>query len=260
MKKQIEREVITWLEDEYNHPFEGWDFSYRDNRRVALSTLLWNYETIASEYVEESRSLLDIETGGGEILSELLSESRFRGHAYAVEPYSPNISVARELLLNQNVEVIDISTTPADFSDGSFDLVLNRHGGSISPAEICRILETDGYFVTQQVGEKTNHEVRELFRVTRPVQADWPRNLPAAVRVFEGLGLVVEVQNECVYTYRFMDVGALVYYLKAVPWEVPNFSLSDNMALLIKLHLQSEERGFAIDASFHSYLMVARKL
>ncbi len=51
-------------------PFEGWDFSYLTGR-VIESEPPWGYRALAKAAVGRSSDLLDVATGGGEILSSL---------------------------------------------------------------------------------------------------------------------------------------------------------------------------------------------
>ena len=53
--------------------------------------------------------------------------------------------------------------------------------------------------------------------------------------------------------------GALVYYLKAIPWLVPGFSVDGYANTLIALHEQAQSQGYALDATYHTYLLIARK-
>ena len=50
--------------------FSGWDFGFLKNRLVEQS-LSWNYEQLARSYFQGARSLLDLDTGGGERLASL---------------------------------------------------------------------------------------------------------------------------------------------------------------------------------------------
>jgi hypothetical protein len=56
----------------------------------------------------------------------------------------------------------------------------------------------------------------------------------------------------------FADVGAIVYYLKAVPWLVPGFSVATHSEQL--LGLQSRlERGDSLSFLASKYLIEAHK-
>jgi SAM-dependent methyltransferase len=259
MKEQTEAEVIAWLKREYAQPFEGWDFSYLAGRRNPIGRLPWDFESIAMNFLADHSSLLDVDTGGGEMLSKLLHRSGFEGRACAVEAFAPNVPIARKCLTSQKVEVYDASQCAPTFDDGTFDLILDRHGGSISPLEVHRILRAGGHFVTEQIGDHTNTELRELFGSTPVLRPEWPHNAEDASDVFSQLGFTNEEIAEHSYPVRFMDAGALVYFLKAIPWEVPGFSVERHSEVLLQLHRDSEDRGFAIDATYHAYLLVARK-
>ncbi len=254
-----DEDVLNWLQEEYTHPFEGWDFSYLEGRRIPLGALPWDYGVTVTPYLNKATSLLDIDTGGGEALADLLTTSAFSGKAHAVEAHAPNVPIARNRLSELGVDVIDTSERPAPLAAETFDLLIDRHGGSLPPLEIFRILKPGGHYITEQIGDQTNHELREVFGASPAVQPDWPHNAADASRTFEEIGFDVETLEEHRFPIRFADVGALVYYLKAVPWEVPGFSIAENAEALLQLHKRSADRGYAIDATYHAYLLVARK-
>ena len=260
MQDRNNEEVIEWLEQEYAQPFEGWDFSYLHGRRTPLGTLPWGYDGIAIRNMHDATSILDIDTGGGEVLSKLLEATAFEGGVSAVEAYAPNVSIAREHLEGFGVEVHDASDQSAQLADDAYDLVLNRHGGSLTPRQIHRVLRNDGVLVTEQIGDRSNVELREYFAAQPPAFADWPHNADDAARAFNDIGFEPLQAADHTYPVRFYDVGALVYFLKAIPWEIPGFSVAGYADALLRLHRVACERGFAIDATYHAYLLVARKL
>lgn len=259
MKDGSDREVIAWLEQEFSQSFEGWDFSYLDNRRIPMGSLPWDYGAIASDYLSRATSALDIDTGGGELFSELLRLSGFTGTAYAIEPYAPNVPIARNKLEKHRVKIRDTSQGSAGLEDASVDMVLSRHGGSVSPEEIRRLLSSGGYLVTQQVGDQTNQELRQLFGVEQELESSWPHNASDAEKTFSDLEFNLVRLESHSYQFRFSDVGALVYYLKAVPWEVPGFSVAKYADTLLGLHREVLSRGYAVDATNDSYFAVIRK-
>jgi len=260
MKQVVDKQFLAWLESEYAMPFSGWDFSYLQDRRIPQGQLSWDYEQVVQPYMNMATALLDIDTGGGEQLSRLLQRAHFQGQTKAVEPYAANVAVANSNLQRHKVQVFDTSREPADFTDDSFDLVISRHGGSVSPAEIRRILRPGGYFVTEQIGDQTNRELRLLFGATQTLEPSWPHNADDARLVFAEPGFAVEQLRDCSFPIRFVDVGALVYYLKAVPWEVPGFCIAEQQHALLDLHQHCQQNGYAIDTTYHAYLLVVRKL
>ena len=259
MKDGSDREIIAWLEQEFSQPFEGWDFSYLNERQIPLGSLPWDYGAIASGYLGRATSALDIDTGGGELFSELLRLSGFTGTACAIESYAPNVLIARNKLEKHRVKIHDTSQGSHDLEDASVDMVLSRHGGSVSPEEIRRLLCSGGYLVTQQVGDQTNRELRQLFGVEQELESSWPHRASDAEKTFSDLGFDLVRLESHSYLIRFSDVGALVYYLKAVPWEVPGFSVTKHADALLGLHREVQSRGYAVDATNDSYFAVFRK-
>lgn len=67
-----------------------------------------------------------------------------------------------------------------------------------------------------------------------------------AVKQIEEAGFKVTVSREARPEARFLDVGAVVYYLKEVPWQVPGFSTSRYHEKLRELDLRIRR-----DGSFH---------
>jgi hypothetical protein len=56
----------------------------------------------------------------------------------------------------------------------------------------------------------------------------------------------------------FTDVGAIVYYLKAVPWLVPGFSVETHLKYLLALQEQWEQQKL-LSFVARKYLIQARK-
>jgi hypothetical protein len=68
-------------------------------------------------------------------------------------------------------------------------------------------------------------------------------DLALAVHQVEAAGLTVVGSGSADSVMRFFDVGALAWYLKAVPWEVPRFSAVEHRCQLAKLHEQTRTQG-----------------
>lgn len=72
-------------------PFEGWNFSYIADRWREAPTS-WDYRAKARALMAGASSLLDMDTGGGEVLASL---APFPPLACATEGWDPNVPVAR---------------------------------------------------------------------------------------------------------------------------------------------------------------------
>ena len=56
----------------------------------------------------------------------------------------------------------------------------------------------------------------------------------------------------------FQDIGAVVYYLKAIPWQIEGFDPQTHHDKLVRLHNLIERQGKFI-ATAHRFLIVAQK-
>jgi len=239
---------------EYNQPFVGWDFSYLAGRRVTIpAESSWDYTGSVVAALHHAHSLLDMDTGGGEFLAALPWRP---AHTYATEGYDPNVPVARQTLEPLGVEVVeahDVAHLP--FADGQFDMVINRHG-AYAPHELRRVFAADGLFITQQVGSQTNRRLHELLGDTTPA-GDW--HVAAAVRDLEAAGFRIIEQREVFPITRFYDVGAIVYYLKAISWEIPDFTVDRYFDRLVEIHTLIQSDG-CVDVPFHQFFVRARSV
>jgi len=141
-------------------PIPGWDFTFLNNRYLA-EDLPWDYKKIVEKYLKKSKSLLDIDTGGGEFLSNL---KPLPAAAFATENYKPNIVIAKQRLEPLGIHVVECDAElELPFDDESFELVINRHGLLRVP-ELLRVLRKNGIFVTQQVGAQNNIQPNHFFK------------------------------------------------------------------------------------------------
>jgi len=88
----------------------------------------------------------------------------------------------------------------------------------------------------------------------------WPTStLDKYVPRLEAAGLTIANTQEWSGTLAFTDVGAIVYYLKAVPWLVPGFSVETHLSYLLKLQ-GGLENGKDLAFVARKYLIEARKV
>lgn len=226
--------VEQWKEDE-KAVFKGWDFSYLKKRMIDPNPP-WNYIKIAKKLIKKSKAVLDMETGGGEIFSSL---KPFLKHAVAYEGYKPNVSVARKRLKPLGVKVIETrNLKKLPFKDKEFDLVLNRHG-AINGKEIYRILKDGGTFFTQQVtGSDDSQDLVREFKAKRKFS---DINLEKYVKELKKAGFKIKSSRKWKGKKVFKDVGAIVYYLKAIPWIVKGFGVKNNLKDLKRLQKKIEK-------------------
>ncbi|MBR6654759.1 MAG: class I SAM-dependent methyltransferase [Oscillospiraceae bacterium] len=248
--------IAAWRAEESVAHIHGWDFSHIDGRYTEEGDLPWDYRRLILAHLTPGMKLLDIDTGGGEFLLSL-------GHPHsdcaATENYPPNIELCRETLLP-----LGIDFRPADgnstlpFPDGSFDMVINRHG-DFNPREIHRILRPGGLFITQQVGAENDRELVELLLDPVPPLPFPEQYLDITEEKFRAAGFEILRSDECRRPIKFFDVGALVWFARIIEWEFPEFSVDSCLPRLEKSQRILEERG-SIDGSIHRFMLTAKKL
>ncbi|MBA7548684.1 hypothetical protein ES705_41150 [subsurface metagenome] len=242
-----------YLSEAKEKSITGWNFPYNKERYVT-APLTWSYKSIVLPYIRKAKSLLDMDTGGGELLSELIP---LPGHTRATERYEPNLAIATKRLSPLGVKVFQYEKDDnLPFKDEEFELIINRHG-SYSPKEIYRILEPEGYFVTQQVGRRNAAQLRTLILGDEKHEwAEW--YALSAVKELEEAGFLILENKEHYPLTRIFDIGALVYHLINIPWEVPGFSVKKHKAQLRHIHEIIEKQGY-LDLYNHRFFIKAQK-
>jgi SAM-dependent methyltransferase len=221
--------------------FQGWDFSWLGDR-YWVSTAEWDYRSIVEPAAHGAESLMDIGTGGGEFLAAI--EKSLPRRTVATESYPPNWHVAGERLAPKRIPVVAVESCPDNnqwqgeggqlpFRAESVAVVINRHD-AYSPTEIARVLKPGGVFVTQQVGGRDEAELIDWFDRPSPSGPVW--SLGFATSQLEAAGLRVTDGAEAHLPGWFADIGALMYYLRAVPWQVPDFDIDQDRHHLARLH------------------------
>ena len=143
-------QLLSQWREEAARGMSGWDFSHIQGR-CTVEPLPWDYPQVVREFLRPGVRLLDMGTGGGELLLTL-------GHPYELtsvtEGWEPNLALCQKKLapLGITVKYYDSEKgMPLPFPDDSFDLVIDRHE-SYDLSEVRRVLKKNGFFVTQQVG------------------------------------------------------------------------------------------------------------
>ena len=215
----------------------------------------WSYLDRAAELMARSSSVVDMDTGGAEKLLSL--REHWPAKVVATEDYPPNFELASERLSTVGATVVRAAlsdTAPMPFAGGEFDLVLNRHA-AFNPQEVARILSPGGVFLTQQVHGMWAWDLQAAFDAV----PQWPDATPEKyLPLLEAAGLTIVTVEEWEGRLVFADVGAIVYYLKATPWEVPGFTVRTHLRYLLGLQ-ERLEAGEELAFYAAKYLVEARK-
>ena len=246
--------ISQWKAEEEIAYIRGWDFSHIDGRYTEQGDLPWDYRAVIGEYLTPAMKILDIDTGGGEFL---LSLHHPYANTAATENYPPNAQLCKERLLPLGLDFrVGDGKGELPFPDGSFDMVINRHG-DFHVEEIYRVLKDGGLFITQQVGAENDRELVELLCGKTPMP--FPEQyLSLTCQKFQEAGFSILRGEEAFRPIRFFDVGALVWFARIIQWEFPDFSVDTHLEQLLKAQRILETHG-SIDGSIHRFLLVARK-
>jgi len=245
----------VWKEEEKAAVMRGWDFSHIEDRyKSGDDELPWDYASVIKEYLTDDKMLLDMDTGGGEFLLSL-------GHPYdktaATEAYTPNVKLCRKELIPLGINFQPaISGGKLPFEDGSFDMVINRHGG-YDADEVYRVLRKGGMFITQQVGGNNDRELVELLcsHLSPKYQGHCLEN---ELEKFSAAGFEIVKSDECYLPIEFYDVGALVWFARIIEWEFLGFSVDRDFERLCEAQRILEKDG-RICGSIHRFMIAAKK-
>jgi hypothetical protein len=102
-----------------------------------------------------------------------------------------------------------------------FDVVLSRHG-RLPAEDVARLLRPGGTLLSQQVGSDDLVDLNAALGAPPPYAKQWTAE--SAVAALEVAGLRVTDVREERPAFAFHDVGAIVYQLRAVPWQVRDFT------------------------------------
>lgn len=235
---------------------EGWDFSYLRGRRHEDQPP-WSYRDTVYSMFNGIRNMLDMDTGGGEVLIDLKAHTKtWPPRVYATEAYPPNTAIAKRNLEPIGVDVVTYeSRSRLPFDDDMFDLIINRHG-SYSVREVKRILRPGGVFITQRIKFCDKLRLNALLGGPGP---EYDRfDFTHAVSKFVDAEFDILHQEEFHGSDIFDDIGAIVFVLTAAPWELPGFSVEAYRDRLYALHQSIQSNG-PLDVGIGFLLLVARK-
>lgn len=232
----------------------GWDFSWLDGRATEERPP-WGYARQLAGRLTTAQASLDLQTGGGEVLSEAAT---FPPTAVATESWPPNLIKATELLHPRGVVVVaDPDEPPLPFADQAFDLVTSRHPATIWWQEIARVLRPGGSYFAQHVGPASGFELIEFFLGPQP-EARRGRDPVRESAAAEAAGLEIVNLQTATLRIELRDVAAVVYLLRKVIWWVPGFTVERFGDRLRDLHRLIEAEGpFVAHSTRH--LIEARK-
>lgn len=242
-----------WLQAEKEQEsFSGWDFS-RIEAQWENEALPWSYEDTVKKYMKPDDFLLDMGTGGGELLLSF-------GHPYhltsVTEGWQKNYELLLEKIRPLGVKVVFVPEDDSlDFPDNSFDIILNHHE-SFDAKEVQRVLKPNGIFITQQVGAENGRMLAEkLYDDYLP---PFPEGtLETLKKHLQEAGFSIVYEEEYFPYQVFFTMESLIYYVKTISWEYPNFSVKEKIPALLNLKKELDTAG-KIHNQEHRFILVAK--
>lgn len=228
-------------------PVDGWDFSWFAGRATEERPP-WGYVRVLAERLSGAGSVLDLQTGGGEVLAEALARAGVVPvNLAATEAWEPNAAIAsRNLEPFGGTVAATLPEDPLPFDDASFDLVSARHPVAVPWSEVARVLRPGGVFLGQLVGRGTNRALFEYFLGPQPdTDAAFLDDVRTDTRE---AGLEVLRLEDTRTRVEFLDLASVVHFLRKVLWTVPGFTVEEHEDRLRDLYEHIREHG-----SFVSY-------
>jgi len=183
-------------------PRRGWDFARTADQRASTP---WDYAAVVSERTDDRDDLLDVGTGGGEMLLSF-ADRIGSGVGIDLDPEMVELAIengrgASNISFRQSSHLLE--NVPE-----SFDVVVDRHA-PFSLDAVRSHLRQDGLFITQQVGE------RNMANVKGVLSGDLPP-APITREMFADPGVRLVDFREYDVEYVVHDVESLVFWLSAL--------------------------------------------
>ncbi|WP_166243044.1 class I SAM-dependent methyltransferase [Paenibacillus turpanensis] len=232
----------------------GWDFR---SLKVHVEGALWDFYPLVASYSTERPRLLDIGSGGGELLLENCRNFR---HVVGIDRSVEMIKKAQELAsLHGGVPFRFCQMDSAEllFLDGSFDIVSCRHA-PFHPHEVYRVLGENGIFVTQQVSEHDKFDLKMAFQRGQSFGVKDGAQRAAYVEALHAAGFArIEVQEYNAVEY-YPSVEDLIFLLKHTPI-IPHFGEQDCDFQYLRdyVNVNRDEKGIRTNSK--RYLITAFK-
>lgn len=229
---------------------EGWDLApLRGHARMDAHP--WDYVAEVKRRLAVAETLLDIGTGDGALLASMAPLPKV---VTATEGYAPMVPIARARLAPLGVTVVATDIEPLPFADQSFDAIVNARA-YFTAGEVARLLKPGGWFITEQVAGGNDRELYEhLLGATIEFEPDasWMASELAS------LGLCVTDVREALIDHHFLDIWGVVYYLRLISWQLPDFSVARYRNGLESIHRRILEQGEFV-AKSRRYLLIATR-
>ncbi|BEH90899.1 MAG: SAM-dependent methyltransferase [Turicibacter sp.] len=250
MKQQLFNELVL----EEQRPFSKWDYSYlKETQRMVQFPLIWKFPQVIKPYLRDGECLVQMNRLDETDWASFTSLSK---RTVALETKEDHLLKTRQPLNNLGIKVVfgdEGALLP--FENETFDVMINRNQ-RFQVDEVSRVLRENGYFITQQIGGLSNGELNVWLNVEPTSYSNW--RLQVAVEQLKESGFTIIEVKEDISKTRFYDIGAIVYYLKTMTEQIPDFSVEKYFDRLVTMKKVMDEEGH-LDVTRHRFLIVAKK-
>ncbi|MCP9358639.1 class I SAM-dependent methyltransferase [Liquorilactobacillus satsumensis] len=112
----------SWYQEE-EQGITGWNFSHLDGR-WQNEVLPWNYRNLVLSYLKSDMQLLDMGTGGGELLKAFHHPNN---RTQVTEAWAPNIDLLKQTLVKQGIKLhalLEAHEADLPVKNKSLDIIL----------------------------------------------------------------------------------------------------------------------------------------
>lgn len=233
----------------------GWDFSQIDSRMKSYGKK-WNFTRILRDYVNKKTVLLDLGTGGGEML---LGIAPFVKKAYGIDHSESMVKTAKNNLrksLLKDVEFKFADTKKIPFLDKSFDVVSCRHA-PFYVKEVFRVMKPGGIFITQQVGEKDKQNIKKIFGRGQSFGEKAGTLMNHYVKELKYSGFKIIRRGIYNATEYYANMEDMIFLLRNTPI-IPDFDTKNDEKNLRKLEKKyGSKKG--IKTNSYRFIIIAEK-
>ncbi len=234
----------------------GWDFSDIAERTKTLGEK-WDYVDLVKKYVNKEALLLDIGTGGGEILLKI---APFVKEAKGIDNSESMIKTAEKNLLKSrrsNVEFILADARSLPFQNESFDVVICRHS-EFYPNEVSRVLKPGGIFITQQVGEKDKENIKKIFGRGQSFGEPVGALMNKYIKELKNSGFKILREDSYNAVEYYANMKDLIFLLKNTPI-IPDFNIDKDSTFLREIEEKYKTKE-GIKTNSYRFLIICKKL
>lgn len=200
--------------------------SFKVEQSIDVNALFMN---LIVQYLKNGSILLDVGTGNGFVLSQILLNSDKQVQLFGIDNSSKMVQIASKNLADR-AKIIETNIGSMPFDDCSFDIVTAKNVTRIDAFEIFRVLKENGVFIFREYGYgKGMIEIAEMFsgRIVRQRKPEYYTELLSVA----GFQIIKFDKYEIVR--RYDSAQELVSIIQSFPF-IKDFSKSDEDIILKK--------------------------